>query len=67
MDPDGTDLQRLTTSGSVGSASLSRDGTRLVFDRMVTGGSRLLQVMGLDGTAPRQLTDLTAVYPRWRP
>ncbi len=67
MDADGTDLQRLTTSGSIGSASLSRDGTRLVFDRMVPGGSRLLEVMGVDGTAPRQITDFSAVYPRWRP
>jgi len=67
MDPDGSDLQRLTTSGSIGSSSLSRDGTRLVIDRSVPGGGRVLQVMGVDGTAPRQLTALPAVYPRWRP
>jgi Tol biopolymer transport system component len=67
MDRDGTDLQRLTTLGSIGSASLSRDGTRLIFDRKVPAGRRLFEMMWLDGTAPRKITDLVAENPRWKP
>ncbi len=67
MDADGTDLQRLTTFGSIGSASLSRDGTRLIIERRLPAGTRLLEMMRLDGTAPQQITDLTARNPRWKP
>lgn len=67
MDADGTDLRRLTTSGAIGSASLSRDGTRLVFDRQVPGGSHPLEVTNADGTAPRQITDFSGQWSRWRP
>jgi len=71
MRPDGSGVQRMTTTGEVddGTPDVSPDGRRIVFNSMRANGSQDLFTMRADGTRVRSLGTPTAdrdeVFPRW--
>lgn len=57
MNHDGTDLRRLTWNSVPDQVPrVSRDGTRIVFARTVTGIDQDIWIMNADGSGERQLT-----------
>jgi dipeptidyl aminopeptidase/acylaminoacyl peptidase len=71
VQPDGSGLTQLTTTGHVGSGSWSPDGTRIIFPRFdeSTQTSDLF-VMDPDGSHVHRLTDtpdVSEARPRWSP
>lgn len=70
MDVDGTNIRRLTTTGSDYDPHWSPDGSRIAFTREGDGRSDIY-VMDADGTNVQQLTDggegVTNLYPNWAP
>ena len=67
--PDGGDLQQLTSDGGQKrSVSWSPDGTRLLYTRSDSTGSRVYTV-GLEGAPPVPLTPVEPIepYPVWSP
>src|SRR5579859_1199719 len=69
MRPDGSDPRPLTSDGGFKvSVSWSPDGTRLVYARNESTGSRIYTV-GLDGTPPRAVSPAGEYdsYPAWSP
>jgi WD40-like Beta Propeller Repeat len=71
MDVDGTNVQRLTTTGSDYDPHWSPDGSRIAFTRQGEGAQSDIYVMNADGTNVQQLTDggegVTNLYPNWAP
>jgi len=71
VQPDGSGLTRLTDGQEAGSASWSRDGTRIVFSRFVLAtGTADLFLMSPDGSDVTRLTDtppLSESRARWSP
>jgi hypothetical protein len=71
MDVDGTNVRRLTTTGSDYDPHWSPDGSRIAFTRQGEGAQSDIYVMDADGTNVQQLTDggegVTNLYPNWAP
>jgi Tol biopolymer transport system component len=68
MNPDGTDLTRLTTDAADDrTPAVSPDGTKIVFQSTRDAGTNDLWIMNADGTNPRQLTDANDFNPDWSP
>ena len=70
MDVDGTDVRRLTNTGTDYDPHWSPDGSQIAFTRE-DGARSNIYVMNADGTNVRQLTDdgdgVTNLYPEWAP
>jgi hypothetical protein len=71
MDVDGTNVRRLTTTGTDYDPHWSPDGTRIAFTRQGVGPQSNIYVMDADGSNGQQLTDggegVTNLYPQWSP
>lgn len=71
MDTNGTNVRRLTTTGSDYDPHWSPDGSRIAFTRQGEGAQSDIYVMNADGTNVQQLTDsgdgVTNLYPNWAP
>ena len=67
MNPDGSDLRQLTSSGANEDPGWSPDGRHIVFSSN-RGGSRAIYVMHADGSEQRRLTSGGEAYlPDWSP
>jgi len=69
MQVDGTNPQRLTTTGTGNNTnpSFNRDGTKIVFSGNRDGGPNRIYVMQADGSGLTPLTGTTAaaIHPSW--
>jgi hypothetical protein len=67
MNPDGTDVRRLTSGPQQASApTWSPDGSRIAFSRTEGIGAPSVWVMNADGTDAHQIF-ANALYPAWSP
>ena len=66
MNPDGLEVQTLTSEGSNEDPAWSRDGRHLAFASTRTS-QREIFVMRADGSAPRQLRTGGNFAPDWSP
>lgn len=69
MDPNGTNVQQITTSGNNYDGAWTPDGQRIVFAKRTSSNKSYITVIGRDGTnETRWITgDSKAYYPIWRP
>lgn len=71
MNVDGSDVRRLTTTGTDHDPHWSPDGTQITFTRQGQGARSDIYVMDADGTNVRQLTrgsrGTTNLYAQWSP
>lgn len=67
INPDGSGLDTITTSGNNADAAWSSDGTELLYSKFGANHRSYLYVIKVDGTNERKfLNDRYASYPIWR-
>ncbi|MEI2779283.1 MAG: hypothetical protein V9G19_25630 [Tetrasphaera sp.] len=70
MNSSGGNRRKLTTGGGISDAAFSPDGTRIIYNKVATGGLADLFVMKANGTNVVQLTRTATVeeqFPSWSP